>query len=107
MTRHDTPVIGEKRRGDLQVANAPADLSIDRVASRLPKASCHLVVEGDQGSHAMDAALAQVLLAGLRQREADALPPMPIANNESVHVASPPVPSGDQGPDDLTATLGN
>jgi len=55
----------------------------------------------------MDAALAQVLLAGLRQREADALPPVPIANSEAVHVASPSVPSGDQGPDDLTATFGN
>lgn len=55
----------------------------------------------------MATALAQVLLAGPDQCEADALPPVPIPNSESVRISSPSVPSGDHSPDDLPATLGN
>jgi len=64
-------------------------------------------VKGNQGRNSADPATAQVLLAGPRQGDPNALSPMPFANGEPVHVPPPPVPAGDQGTDDLSVVLGN
>lgn len=90
----------------LQVADPPTDLVILRIADGVPKSSRCGIVEGDQRGHPMDATLAQIVLAGPRQRESDAFPPMSIADGEPIHVPSPPVPGGDQGADDLPVSLG-
>lgn len=77
------------------------------VAGGVPEGAGWLVVEGHQGGYAAGAAAAQVLLAGSRQGEADALPPVTLSNGEAVHVSSPSIPGGDQGAGDLVAALGD
>jgi hypothetical protein len=91
----------------LQIANSAADLLILGIAGRLPERSGRIVLEGDQGGYSTDAVAVQIVLAGPRQREADALSTVSFVNGESIHVASPPVPAGNQGPDNLIAALGN
>lgn len=91
----------------LQVADPSADLAIQRIAGCLPEFSRDLVVEGDERGHPTGAALAQMVLAGPRQREPDSLPPAPTVDGESIHVPSPSVPGGDQRPDDLPVLLGD
>jgi hypothetical protein len=91
----------------LQIADPTADLSILWIAGGFPERPGDVVLEGDQGSHPTDAAAAQVLLAGPRQRHPDALSSVPFADGEPVHVPSPPVPTGNQSTDDLTVALGN
>lgn len=105
--------MGRSRRGRaghseaLQIADSPADLLVAWVAGGLPEPSCDLILEGNQCSYAMGATLAQVVLTGSGQRQPDALPPMPIADGEPIHVPSPPIPGGDQGPDYLPVPLGH
>jgi hypothetical protein len=77
------------------------------VAGGLPERSSYLVLEGNQGGYATGAALAQILLAGPRQRDTNALPPVPFAHGEPVHVPSPPIPAGNQSTDNLTIALGD
>lgn len=78
-----------------------------RIASGLPERSSHLVLEGNQCGYSTDATVAQILLAGSRQCDPNALPSMPFANGEPIHVPSPPVPTGNQDTDNLTTALGN
>jgi len=78
-----------------------------RIAGGPPERSSYLVLEGNQGSYPTGAASAQILLAGPRQRDPNALPPMPFANGEPIHVPSPPIPAGNQSTDDLTPALGD
>ena len=78
-----------------------------RVAGGSPERSRCLVLEGNQGSYSTDAAFAQILLTSPRQRDPNALPPMPIANSKPVHVPSPPIPAGNQSADDLPVALGD
>jgi hypothetical protein len=92
---------------DLQVADSPAYLRIELIASGVPESSRDLILKGDQRGYATDATLAQIILAGPGQREPDALPPMPIANGKPIHVASPAVPGGDQGAEDLPVPFGD
>lgn len=94
-------------RGELQVADAAADLRILGIAGGFPECLGHTVVEGDQGRNPTDTAAAQVLLSGPRQGDPDALPPMTFPNSKPVHVPSPPVPAGDQSTDDLPVVLGH
>lgn len=91
----------------VEVAHSTADLLILGIAGRLPKRSSRLVLESDQRRHPAHAAAAQVLLPGPRQRNPDALPPMPFPNSEPVHISSPPVPAGNQSTDNLLAALSN
>ena len=89
----------------LQIADSTTDLFVPGVAGGLPERPRILIVEGDQSRHSTYTATAQVLLTGSRQREPDALPPMPFANSEPVHVPSPAIPAGNQRTDDLVAAL--
>jgi len=92
---------------ELQIADSAADLLVLWVTSGLPESSSRVILEGDQRCHATNAAAAQIVLAGPRQREPDALSPMPFVNSEPVHVPSPPVPTGNQGTNNLIAALGD
>jgi hypothetical protein len=78
---------------------------IPRIAGGLPERSSDIVLEGDQGGYSTDAAAMQILLAGARQRDPDALPAMPLTNGEPIHVPSPPIPGGDQSTDNLAIAL--
>lgn len=89
-----------------QIADPTADLFVPGIARGLPERARRLVLEGDQGRHPPCATAAQVLLAGARQRDPDALAPMALADGEPVQVPPPTVPGGDQGADDLPAALG-
>jgi hypothetical protein len=91
----------------LQISDPTTYVAILRIAGRSPERASRLVIEGDQGGYPTGAAFAQILLAGPRQREPDALPPMPFVNGEPVHVPPPPIPAGDQSADDLTVALGD
>ncbi|HKB50097.1 MAG TPA: hypothetical protein VKC63_01550 [Solirubrobacterales bacterium] len=77
------------------------------ITSGLPKRSSDVVLESDQGGYSTDATAAQILLAGPRQRDPNALSPMPFANGEPIHVPSPPIPTGNQSTDNLTTALGD
>jgi hypothetical protein len=46
-----------------------------------------------------------MLLTSPRQRDPNALPPMPFMNGEPIHVPSPPIPAGNQSADDLITAL--
>jgi hypothetical protein len=96
-----SPVRHRSPRRPLQVADSTTDLAVLRITGGLPERSSHLVLEGDQGGYSTGTAAAQVLLAGPRQRDPDALLPLPFANSEPIHVPPLSVPSGDQGADDL------
>lgn len=100
----DHPTAVDRQNG-LQIADSTADLLILGIAGGLPERPRCVVLEGDQGGYPAGAATAQVVLAGARQGDPDALPAMPFADGEPVHVAPPPVPAGDQGADDLTVAL--
>lgn len=91
----------------LQISDSTADVVILRIAGGPPERSSHLVLEGNQGGYPAGAASAQILLTSPRQRDPNALPPMPFTNCEPVHVPSPPVPAGNQSTDNLTAALGD
>jgi hypothetical protein len=80
---------------------------IPGVAGGIPECPSRIVLDGDQGSYPAGATAAQVLLAGPRQRNPDALPPVPVANSEPIHVPSPPIPAGNQSTDNLIALLSN
>jgi hypothetical protein len=90
---------------DLQIADSPTDLTLPRITSGLPEPSRDLILEGDKRGHATRAALAQIVLTGSGQREPNALPPISVADGESVHVPSPAIPSGNQGADYLPVPL--
>ena len=77
------------------------------VAGGLPECSSYVVLEGDQGGYSAGATATQMLLTGPRQRDPNALPPMPFANGEPIHVSSPSVPASNQGADNLIAALSN
>jgi hypothetical protein len=77
------------------------------IAGGVPECPSCLVLEGDQRSYPTGAAAAEVLLTGPGQCDPDALPPTSFANSEPVHIPSPPVPTGDQGTDDLATRLSN
>jgi hypothetical protein len=77
------------------------------IAGGPPERSSHLVLEGNQGGYPTGAASAQMLLTSPRQRDPNALPSMPFANGEPIHVPSPPVPAGNQSTDNLSAALGD
>lgn len=77
------------------------------ITGGLPERSSVIVLEGDQGGYPTDAAAAQIVLASPRQRNPNALPPMPFANSEPIHVPSPPVPTSNQSTDNLIAALSN
>lgn len=89
----------------LQISDSATDVAILRIAGGLPERSGCLVLEGDQGGYPVGAASAQILLTGPSQRDPNALPPMPFANGEPIHVPSPPIPAGNQSTDDLIAAL--
>lgn len=91
----------------LQISDSATDVVILRIAGGPPERSSFLVFEGNQGSYSTGAAAAQILLPGPRQRDPDALPPMPFANGEPIHAPSPPIPAGNQSTDDLTTALGD
>lgn len=91
----------------LQISDSTTDGLIPRIACGLPERSSYIVLEGNQGSYPTGAASAQILLTSPRQRDPDALPPMPFANGESIHVPSPPIPAGNQSTDNLTIALGD
>jgi hypothetical protein len=100
----------EKRRllrfQRLNVANAPADLVILRIASCIPESTRIIVVEGNKGSYATSTTAAQVVLPSARQLQPNALPAAFVSHDQSVHIAPPPIPRGDQGPNDLSVTFG-
>jgi hypothetical protein len=91
----------------LQIADSTTDLFVPGIAGGLPEGSSRIVPKGDQGRHSSYTATAQVLLTGPCQCDPDALPSALLANGEPVHVPAPPIPSGDQRTDDLTAALSN
>lgn len=105
------PVAGQAAAGSctsgLQISDSTTDVVILRIAGGPPERSGHLVLEGNQGSYPTGAASAQILLTSPRQSDPDALPPMPFANGEPIHVPSPPVPAGNQSTDNLTTALGD
>ena len=76
-----------------------------RIAGGIPERAGVRVLEGHQGRYAAGGAAAQVLLAGSRQGDPDALTAMLLANGEPVQVPPPAIPAGDQGADDLATTL--
>jgi hypothetical protein len=92
---------------ELQIADSATDLVVLGIAGGIPERSGDVVLECDQGGCSTGAASAQVLLAGPRQRDPDALPPISLANSKAIHVSSPPIPAGNQSADNLTIALGN
>ncbi len=92
---------------DLQAADSTTDVVILRIADGPPERSSDLVLEGDQGGYSTGAAAAQILLTSPRQRDPNALPPIPFANSEAIHVPSPPIPTSNQSTDNLIAALGD
>jgi hypothetical protein len=77
------------------------------VAGGLPECSGGIVFVGNQRGYSSDAATAEVFLTGPRQRDPNSLSPMSFTNSKPIQVASPPVPTGDQGADDLAVARGN
>jgi hypothetical protein len=91
----------------LQIADSAAYLLILGIAGGIPECPGLPVVEGHQGGYATGTAAAQVLLAGPRQRDPDALSAMPVADGQPIQIPSPAVPAGNQSANDLIVALGN